>query len=189
MSEAGHSPHLGFDRLVEYWLGETDDASTQGIDAHLLGCDACGAQLDEIVALAHGVRHAFANGLVQVVVGAAFVARLTQRGVRVRQYPIPRNGSVNCIVAPQDEMLIGRLQAPLKGVSRLDVALRMSLAEGEEWLRDVPFDAASGEVLLAPKLVELRQLPAHDLHIRLLSVDDDGAREIGHYTLHHSPWR
>ena len=67
MSEAGHSPHLGFDRLVEYWLGETDDASTQGIDAHLLGCDACGAQLDELVALAHGVRHAFANGLVRVL--------------------------------------------------------------------------------------------------------------------------
>lgn len=188
ISDTGAGPHTAFEELVEYWLGEIDDTRTQDIDMHLLACDACGAQLDEVVALAQGVREAFAHGLVHSFISAAFIAHLVESGMRVREYLIPHNGSVNCSVSPQDEVLVGRLVAPLEGVSRVDVAIRVSLKDGEEWFYDVPFDVTSGQVLIAPKISQARKLPMHDVYIRLLAVDDNVAREIGHYTLHHSGW-
>lgn len=186
MTDTRARPHLAFEELVEYWLDEFDDARTQDIDMHLLACEACGAQLDEVVALSDGVREAFANGLVHSFLSDAFVARLVEGGMRVREYLIPPNGSVNCSVSPQDEVLVSRLVAPLEGVTRVDVGVRLSLKEGEEWAYDVPFDVTSGQVLIAPKISHVRKLPTHDVHIRLLAVDDNGSREIAHYTLHHS---
>jgi hypothetical protein len=52
-------------------------------------------------------------------------------------------------------------------------------------LRDVPFDAASGEVVLLPALEAVRQMPAHVMRVRLLAVEAAGARELGHYSFHH----
>ncbi len=180
---------IAFDTLVGYWLGETDEAATDAIDEHLLGCDACGALLDEIIALGRGVRGAFANGLVATAVGGALVERLVERGVRVRQYRVPRDGSVACTVAPDDELVVSRLQAPLAGVTRIDVVARSSLSDGEQRRRDVPFDAASGEVVLAPKLAMVRQLPASRIEMQLIAVDAEGERLLGRYTLDHSPWK
>lgn len=178
-------PHVDFDRLVEYWLHETDEASTQSIDMHLLACDKCGAALDEIISLARGVQQAFAGGLIHSFITAAFVDQLQQRGLRVREYRVAVNGRVNCTVAPDDDVVVGRMAAPLEGVSRVDVAVRVSLGGEEAWVHDVPFDPASGEVLFAPKLVQLRKMPSHDMQIRLLACDAQGSREIGHYTFHH----
>lgn len=179
---------IPFDALVEYWLGDTDEATTNAIEEHLLGCDVCGAQLDDVIALGQGVRAAFDDGLVGVCVGAAFIDRLAARGTRVREYRVPRNGSVECSVAPDDELLVSRLQAPLAGVTRLDVVARSSLFDGEQRRQDVPFDSASGEVVLAPKLADVRRLPANRLEIRLIAVEAGGERLIGHYTLNHTPW-
>jgi hypothetical protein len=185
MNHESRGPHLTFDSLVEYWLGQADDADAQRADMHLLGCDACGAMLDEVISLARGVQRAFSDGLVAAFISDAFVARLHERRVRVREYRVAQNSSVNCIVAPEDDILVGRLEAPLEGVSRVDVAIRRSLADEEHWVNDVPFDAVRGEVLFTPKLVALRELPTHDMHIRLLACDDMGRHEIGHYTFHH----
>ncbi len=135
------------------------------------------------------MRGAFVQGLVSGFVSPGFVAQLVGRGVRVREYRIPCGGSVNCSVAPDDDLVVSRLQAPLEGVSRIDVAARMSFSDREERLHDVPFDAGSGEVVFAPPMAEVRRLPAHVLHIRLLAVENDGEREIGSYVLNHSPWR
>jgi hypothetical protein len=107
-------------------------------------------------------------------------------GVRVREYRIPHNGSVHCSVAPDDDMLLSRLQAPLAGVRRVDAISRVG--DVEERRDDVPFDPASGEVLYTPKVADVRLAPAHDVHVRLLAVEDGSERELGHYTLHHQPW-
>jgi len=178
--------HPSWDEMVDYWLGDTDPAATDAIDEHLLHCDACGALFDEVVALSRGVREAFARGLVQTAVSPAFVDRLKAAGVRVREYRVPRNGSVECSVAPQDEVLVARVQAPLDGVARVDALLTMSLQPGKtQRLRDVPFDAAAGEVLLASRIAEVRHLPAHDYAVRLLAVGPGGERELGRYAFHH----
>lgn len=188
MATPSCSVPIALNVLAEYWFGDADEATTNAIEEHLLGCDVCGAQLDELIALGHGVRAAFDDGLVGACVGAEFIDRLAARGTRVREYRVPRNGSVECSVAPDDKLLVSRLQAPLAGVTRLDVVARSSLTGSEQRRQDVPFDSASGEVVLAPKLADVRRLPAHRIEIRLIAVEPGGERLLGHYTLNHTPW-
>jgi hypothetical protein len=177
------SGHVDVDTLVAYWLAETDEAATEAIDAHLLGCDACGAQLDELIALAQGVREAFAAGRVGAFVGPAFVEGLARRGAQVREHRVPPGGSVNCSVSPEDDVLVARYPAPLAGVQRLDAIVQTSLDGVAHRLEDIPFDAASGEVVWLARLALVRTLPAHRIDVQLMSGD----RVIGQYTLNHSP--
>jgi hypothetical protein len=182
--------HPDWDTLVDYWLGDSDAATSEAIDEHLLSCDACGAGFDEVVALARGVRDAFVGGQVPSMLTPAFVERLKAAGRRVREYRVPHNGSVVCSVAPDDDLLVSRLEAPLRGVTRLDAVLTLSFAPGQERrLSDVPFDAAAGEVVFTPRLVEVRRQPTHDYVVRLLAVDSADEREIGRYTFHHQAAR
>ncbi|HXH03790.1 MAG TPA: hypothetical protein VNN09_10785, partial [Candidatus Competibacteraceae bacterium] len=149
--------HPSWSEIVDYWLGDTELPLTEAIDEHLLHCDACGAVFDEVVALSHAVRDAFAHGLVPTAVTPGFIDRLRAAGVRVREYHVPRNGSVLCSVAPEDDVLVGRMQVPLAGVARLDALVTVSLeADWEQRLQDLPFDASAGEVLLVSKIAEVR---------------------------------
>jgi hypothetical protein len=176
---------IEFSVLVRYWLGELDEAAEARIDEHLLGCEKCSENLAEFVALVRAVRAVFTQGTVRAFITEAFVKRLAEQGVRLREYRVPRNGSVNCTIAPEDEVLIVRLEAPLAGVSRLD-ALSYHSTDAPEVFRDIPFDAASGEVVLTPKIAYLRTMPSHRHRVRLVAVDSTGERLIGDYIFNHS---
>lgn len=178
----GH-PDLG--RLLDYWFGDLSLTDMEAVDAHLFGCDACGAVVDSIAALGQGTREAFAAGCVATVVGSRFVGQLVARGLRVREYRVPCNGSVNCSVAPDDEVLVARLQVALQDVQRLDMAADFDLGGDTVWLHDVPFDPASAEVVLLPALAAVRRLPNHVMRVRLLAVEATGTRELGHFSFHH----
>lgn len=182
--------HPSLAALLDYWLHDSDAAATEAVDAHLMQCDACGQRLDELAALGDGVRSVFRAGAVAAVASSAFVRRLAAQGLKVREYRVPRNGSVNCTVAPEDELLASHLEVPLEGVQRLDALAQLSTEPGVmHRLQDVPFDAPAGEVLWMPKLAEVRRLPAHTLELTLLAVQPGGAtRELGRYTFCHRPW-
>lgn len=181
--------HPSIDVLLDYWLDDTDAATTDAVDAHLMQCEACGEVLDGLIALGDGVRAALRAGTVSAVASDAFVRRLTGQGLKVREYRLPRNGSVNCTVAPEDEVLVARLEAPLRGVERLDALAHRSIDPGAQHrMEDIPFDPQSGEVLLVSKLAEIRKLPAHTMELTLLAVAPDGSHELGRYTFRHRPW-
>jgi len=169
--------------LLGYWFGELDETREAAIEEHYLGCAACSAQLEEVEALGAGVRRAFAEGHVTAVISSAFAERLRHRGLHLREYRVPCNGSVNCTVAPEDDVLLSRLQVPLQGVERIDLLV----APADLRLEDVPFDAASGEVVVAPSIAYIRTLPAHRQVMRLVAVGADGERVLGEYTFNHSP--
>ncbi|HEX6794090.1 MAG TPA: hypothetical protein VF304_09585 [Casimicrobiaceae bacterium] len=171
--------------LVEYWLGELDEPTETRIDEHVLGCAICSHGLSEIVALADGIRSSFRHGAMRVFVTDAFVRTAAARGMRVREYRVPRNGSVNCSISAEDEMLVSRLEAPLAGVHRVD-AISYRDDGATEVFHDVPFDAASGEVVVAPKLAAIRAMPSHRQRVRLVAVDEAGERVIGDYTFNHA---
>lgn len=182
--------HPSFETLLDYWLHDTDDAATDALDEHLMQCEACGRALDGIVALGEGVREALRAGEVLAVAGGAFAGRLVEQGRPVREYRLPHNGSTNCTVAPEDEWLVTRLEAPLHGVSRLDLLFETSSPEDGAPLRlqDIPFEAQAGEVVYVSKLAMLKKMPARTLQVTLLAVEDGGTREVGRYTFRHSPW-
>jgi hypothetical protein len=171
--------------LIEYWLDELDEAADARIDEHVLGCAHCSERLAGIVALADGIRFAVRQGAVRMFVTDAFVKSAVEHGTRVREYRVPRNGSVNCSVAPEDELLASRLEAPLAGVQRLDVISYLNDAQTDVF-RDVPFDARSGEVVVTPNLAHLRTMPSHRRRFRLVAIDADGEHVIGDYTFNHT---
>lgn len=175
-------------QLVEYWLGELAQGHEARIDEHLLGCGPCSARLAELVALAGGIREAFRSGRLQAVVSDALVRRLEAQGLRVREYRVPRNGAVNCTVAPEDDLVVSRLEAPLAGVGRLDLVVH---APGlpEEVRQDIPFDSARGEVLMSANMPQLRAMPSHRLRLELVAVDGERRRVIGEYTFNHTAHR
>jgi hypothetical protein len=173
--------------LVGYWLGELDDAREAGLEEHLFGCEACSAQLRELVRLGEGIQRATRAGSVHAVLPAAFLARVQASGVRVREYRLQPGGSVNCTVTPEDELVIAHLRAPLGDAERLDLLIDDS-ASGVRWrVEDIAFDPAAGGVLLANNMTELRRLPVTTVRMQLLAVDRATERVIGDYTFNHSP--
>jgi hypothetical protein len=181
--------HLPTDLLLAYWLRETDASATDAVDEHLMQCETCGQALDAMVALGEGVREAFRAGAVAAITGRAFVQRLAAQGLRIREYRLPHNGSVNCTVAPDDDLLVSRLEAPLTGVQRLDAVIELSIEPGvRRELHDIPFDAEAGEVVQVVNVTQVKALPEHVMHLRLLAVDPVGRREVGRYEFRHRPW-
>ena len=182
-------PHIPLDVLLQDWLGEADAATRDAVDAHLMACDACGELLDEVVALQAGVRGAMSAGAVEIVAGAGFVQRLAARGTRIREYRVPANGHIHCTVAPDDEVLVSRLQVPLEDVQRLDMTVELSTEPGVvHRIEDIPFDAQAGEVLVLPGIAQVRRLPAHVMDVTLLACAEGGSRELARYRFRHTPW-
>ena len=180
------SSHLELEQLIAYWLGELDPDAESAADDHLFGCDECGARLDEVIALASGIRAQFESGNVHAFVSEEFIQRLIRQGLRVREYRIPVNGSVNCCVFPDDQMVFARLEAPLHGVSRLD-AIEEGSGEKARVFEDIPFDAKRGAAFLVPKTAALRKMPAHRACVRLIAVRESGCDVVGEYTFLHAP--
>jgi hypothetical protein len=174
--------------LAEYWLGELDATREAELDEHLLGCGHCSAELQRLADLGDGIRALVGTGTVRAVVTDAFVKRLAATGRTLREYRVAPNGSVNCTLAPSDDVLVARLQAPLAGLERLD--LELPGAEGGERVRlaDIPFDPTAGEVIFAPDIPSIRALPAIRYSVRLLAVAREGERVVGEYTFNHTPW-
>jgi hypothetical protein len=126
------------------------------------------------------------QGATHAVLTDAFVARVAAQGLRLREYRVPCNGSVHCTVAPDDDLLITRLEAPLADIEQLDVVFFGEA--GQHRLRDVPFNRSTGEVVLTPGTASVRAADAHTARFQLLAVDRQSEHLIGEYTFFHTPW-
>lgn len=173
--------------LLAYWLGELDSESEASTEEHYLGCAMCSRRLEQLIALVQGVRAVTRQSGVDVVIDDEFVRRLSADGLHVREYQVPRNGSVNCTVTPEDDFVVARLEAPLDEVQRIDMVHMVGDGASEMRQEDVPFSAESGCVVFSTRIESLRALPAVTLRVRLLAVDDSGERTLGEYTFNHTP--
>jgi hypothetical protein len=174
--------------LVDYWLGELDAAREAELEEHLFSCETCSAHLRDLVRLGEGIKRATRAGSVHAVVPAAFILRLQASGLRVREYRLQPGGGVNCTVAPDDDLVIAHLHAPLGDVQRLDLLVD-DVTSGARWrAEDVAFDPAAEEVVLASNVAELRRLAFATQRVQLLAVGDATERVIGDYTFNHSPY-
>jgi len=79
-----------------------------------------------------------------------------------------------------------RTDPPLTGVSRLDAISYGSTDAAAEVFHDIPFNAASGKVVLTPNTARLRLMPSHQHRVRLVAVDAGGERVVGDYTFNHT---
>jgi hypothetical protein len=173
--------------LTEYWLGELDSARESAVEEHLFGCAHCAGRLRSIVQLAEGIRRATREGRQHAVFSASFVRKLQDDGLRVREYRLQPGGSVACTVAPDDDLVVAHLHAPLQDVRQLDLVVDDLTAGTQVRLHDVAFDARAGEIVLASNVTTLRRLPSCTQRMQLVSVEGAAERPIGTYTFNHSP--
>jgi hypothetical protein len=175
--------------LESYWLGELPAGDEAPLEEHLLGCDECSRRLQSVAKLAEGIRTLARGANLPLIVTRAFLDRMAQEGLRVREYAPPAGGSVQCTVTAQDDFLIGRLAADLAGVERLDLALCDPSGVERRRLRDIPFRPARTEVIFQYPIVEARQLAANTMVAKLLAIEASGERLVAQYAFHHTPSR
>jgi hypothetical protein len=180
---------LDHETLIAYWLGELPAPAEEAVEAHYFACTACARRLERLAAFAAGIRAAVKDGAVQAVTTPAFVEQLKREGLRIREYATALGEHVACTLREDEDAVVGRVRAPLAGVTRLDVLQRVEVGGAtEEWrAADVPFDAEAGEVVILPSAARLRTLPASTVRVRLVAVDAAGERLLGEVTFAHTP--
>lgn len=173
--------------MADYWLELLPQAEEDAVEEHLLGCDACGARLRKVIALVEGVRKLTREGSLRMVVSDEYLKRASQEGLHVREYTVPQNGSVQCTVTAEDDLLIGRLTAQLGEAKRVDVSLCNELGEEMDRLPDIPVFAGAAGVNVQVSIGQMKAAPDFKLIARLIAVDEAGEESpLGEYTFNHS---
>ena len=172
--------------LLAYWLGELDAVHESRLDEHLFACSACAEQLGEIVAFGTAIRGELLRGDFGFVLPLAFVRRIKDAGLRVREYELEPGGSVQCTVTPNDDLVVAHLRAPLHDVRRLDLVIEDDKV-GRLRVSDVAFDPSAGGLAMVPSVAYLRTLRNERQRVRLVAVDGVHERVIADYTFNHYP--
>ena len=181
---------ISLETLIAYWLAELPPDEEASLEEHLFACASCSARLEELAALAAGIRATVREGRVAAVISVPFLEALKRQGLRIREYRVPAGGRVDCTLRADEDAVVSRMQAPLAGVKRVDALRRMEVGGKvvfESRIDDVPFDPAAGEVLHLPSAAWVRRLPANTLRVQLVAVDEAGERTLGEYTFAHTP--
>jgi hypothetical protein len=173
--------------LADYWLAALPQTEEETVEEHLLGCDACGARLREVIALATQLRELAREGSLRMVVSDAFLKHAAGEGLRLREYQLPQGGSVRCTVAAEDDLLIARLAADLTGATRVDLCICNADGVEQQRLADIPVPNASPSVLYQESITLAKALPDSTMIARLVAFDEAGdERLLGEYTFHHT---
>ena len=173
--------------LADYWLAALSDAEEETVEEHLLGCDTCGEQLREVIALTEGIRRLAREGSLVMVVSDAFLKRAAAQGMQVREYAPPAGGAIQCTVTAEDDLLIGRLTADLSRAKRLDLAFCDSAGVERHRLPDIPFHSGADGVRFQQSITYAKTAPSETLIARLVAFDDGGTeRLLGEFTFNHT---
>jgi hypothetical protein len=173
--------------LADYWLGVLPEAEEEPVEKHLLACDDCGERLREVIALAEGLRNLAREGSLRMVVSEQFLRRAAEEGLRVRQYAPPRGGGVQCTVTAEDDIVIGRLAADLKGAKRVDLSICDGDGVEQLRMRDIPVNSSAGDVIMQESITFAKAAPTSKMIMRLLNIDEAGGEKLlGEYTFNHT---
>ena len=172
--------------LADYWLAALPEDEEAAVEEHLLECDRCGKRLREVIALSEGIRNLAREGCLRMIVSDAFLQRAAEEGLRVREYAPPAGGSVQCTVTAEDDILIGRLAANLRGTKRVDLSICDERGAEQLRLRDIPVRSGAASVVYQESITFARALPTSTMIARLVSVDEAGGEHLlGEYTFNH----
>jgi hypothetical protein len=173
--------------LADYWLGILPGDEEEAAELHLLSCDSCGARLREVMALAQDVRNLAREGSLLMIVSDAFLKRLTQEGLRVREYAPQPGGSIACTVTAEDDFLVGRMTADLSRAKRVDLYICDERRTERLRLADIPFNSSAGSVTFQQPITYAKAAPSETMVARLVAFDDAGSeRLLGEYTFNHT---
>jgi len=186
MTRAACTTPASTQALLAYWLGELEESQENRLEEHLFACAACSERLRTVVELGAAVRNELLRGDFGFVLPPAFIRRLKDAGLRVREYDLEPGASVNCTVTPDDDLVVAHMRAPLRDVRRLDLVIQDSVV-GSMRANDVAFDPAADGVTMVPSVAFLRTLEHAQQRVRLVAVEGVDERVIADYTFNHYP--
>lgn len=173
--------------LSDYWLAALSRAEEETVEEHLLQCDPCGARLQEVIALAEGIRNLAREGSLRMVVSDTFLQRAAEEGLRVREYAPPPGGVVQCTVTAEDNFLIARLAANVTGARRVDLCICDESGAEQLRLPDIPVQAGASNVIYQESITFAKAMPTNKIIARLVTFDEAGGeRLLGEYTFNHT---
>ncbi len=170
---------VAFETLVDWWTGElaTDEAAR--VEEHLFACDACAGVFERFARLAAGVREHLPP-----IISAAQRDRLVARGARIRVTTVDAGIDATAVFGPDVDLLVHALRADLSRAVRVDVEVVMQGWNEPILCEAVPFDAASGEVLVCCQRHFQHMSPADPL-FRVHVVESGERRLVGDYLVRH----
>jgi len=173
--------------LADYWIGAQSQIEEEAIEEHLFACDECGGRLREVIALADAIRGLAQQGSLLMVVSEAFLKSIAEQGLHVREYAPPNGGSVACTVTAEDDFLIGRLTANLRGATRVDLSFCDERGAEKLRLADIPFNAESSGVVFQQSITYAKAAPSETMIARLIAFDQTGGDSLlGEFTFNHT---
>jgi hypothetical protein len=167
-------------QLIPYWLGELGEADEHSVEEHVFACDPCSADSERIADLI-----ATLGRRVPATLTEGAIARLEREGVRMRHTRIRPGERVAVPFAPDDDLLVHRLQLDVSGFEQLDAELFDAV--GGALLVAIPglmFEPDQGEVNLVCQRHYAERLPP-DAAIRLIAVEPGGRRVVAEYGVLH----
>ena len=122
-----------------------------------------------------------------MVISDAFLKRVAEDGLRVREYHLPPGGSVECTVTAEDDFLIGRLAANLSGATRVDLCICDERGVEQLRLPDIPVHSGASGVVFQESITFAKTAPTNKMIARLVTFDDAGSEHlVGEYTFNHT---
>ena len=187
MSAARCRTPLDLSDLATWWTEDLPAGEGDRIEEHLFGCGECAASAERFAALAGAIRALARDGSIRVIVGASWLERVADEGLRVREYRLRPGGSVACTVTPEDDFVIARLAVDRHEAVAVD--LSWCDAEGHELerLRDLPLREDADEILWVQEMDWLRALGVSTGVARLIARSAEGEQVLAEYTFNHTP--
>ena len=173
--------------LLDYWLGDLAPGAADALEEHVMSCAACADELGGLVAVGAAIRRLANAGRIWTVAPGAFLQRLVDEGLQVREYRLAPGGSVQCTVAASDDVVAARLGADLRGVTRAHLVKLDAAGREVHRIEEIPLSEGSDEVVIIERTDRLRALPATIEHMRLVTPEPGGERVLGEYTFVHTP--
>ena len=171
--------------LLDYWVGDLDQARADQVEAHVFECAECANRLADVAAIASAVGEAIRGARIQTVITDSVLNRLSREGLRIRTFaPLP-GSFIPCAVWPEDDLVVSRLRGDFSGYDELTLVLKAD--DGSELSRstDIPLISGAHEILSATSAAQLRQLPSMRLRLVVSGRRGDTERVIGEYGLEH----
>lgn len=173
--------------LADYWIAALPRTEEEAVEEHLFNCDGCGARLQEVIALAEGIRNLAREGSLRMVVSDSFLKRVTEEGLRVREYAPPAGGDIHCTVTAEDDFLVARLAANLTEVKRVDLCICDEHGIEQLRLPDIPVESGASNVVYQESMTFAKAMPSSKMIARLVTFDEAGGeRLLGEYTFNHT---
>jgi hypothetical protein len=172
--------------LVALWAGELGDEETAAVDEHVFGCDECAAETESLAKVIGTLRENL-----PFVISHAHRDRLVAAGQRVDVTsvdPTPdRAPQKSARFTPDVDLLVFALRGDVAEADRVDVKIASQSGDKEYLLEDVPFDRATGEVLICCQR-HFEGMFTGDPVFSVQAIRAGKRRDVGDYVVAHV-WR